>query len=143
MGIPDGAHTHGHGGGGLGMAVVVIAVAALAVRVAPMVLAVVSELLQMVLIAAAVIVAVGAAGLVGRLTWLWRRKHTDAARATLPHPGAVTPLHGVARAAPPLPGPPLAIERPQEIHLHLHLGGLTPAERAEVMRQLRGGQPGG
>ena len=23
---------------------------------------------------------------------------------------------------------------------HLHLGGLTPAERAEVMRQLRGGQ---
>jgi len=25
-------------------------------------------------------------------------------------------------------------------HLHLHLGGLSPAERAEVMRQLRGGQ---
>jgi hypothetical protein len=24
-------------------------------------------------------------------------------------------------------------------HLHLHLGGLSPAERAEVMRQLRGG----
>jgi hypothetical protein len=23
-------------------------------------------------------------------------------------------------------------------HLHLHLGGLTPAERAEVMRQIRG-----
>jgi hypothetical protein len=25
-------------------------------------------------------------------------------------------------------------------HLHLHLGGLTPAERAEAIRQLRGGQ---
>jgi len=25
-------------------------------------------------------------------------------------------------------------------HLHLHLGGLSAAERAEVMRQLRGGQ---
>ena len=24
-------------------------------------------------------------------------------------------------------------------HLHLHLDGMTPAERAEVMRQLRGG----
>ena len=25
-------------------------------------------------------------------------------------------------------------------HLHLHLGGLSAAERAEIMRQLRGGQ---
>lgn len=25
-------------------------------------------------------------------------------------------------------------------HLHLHLGGLSPPERAEAMRQLRGGQ---
>jgi hypothetical protein len=25
-------------------------------------------------------------------------------------------------------------------HLHLHLGGLSAAERDEVMRQLRGGQ---
>ena len=33
--------------------------------------------------------------------------------------------------------PPAAVDGGQ--HLHLHLGGLTPAERAEVMRQLRGG----
>jgi hypothetical protein len=34
--------------------------------------------------------------------------------------------------------PPASVDGGQ--HLHLHLGGLTPAERAEVMRQLRGGQ---
>jgi hypothetical protein len=34
--------------------------------------------------------------------------------------------------------PPAAVDGGQ--HLHIHLGGLTPAERAEVMRQLRGGQ---
>jgi hypothetical protein len=34
--------------------------------------------------------------------------------------------------------PPASLDGGQ--HLHLHLGGLTPAERAEVMRQLRGGQ---
>jgi hypothetical protein len=28
-------------------------------------------------------------------------------------------------------------------HLHLRLGGLSAAERAEVMGQLLGGQPGG
>jgi hypothetical protein len=32
--------------------------------------------------------------------------------------------------------PPQAVDGGQ--HLHLHLGGLTPAERAEVMRQIRG-----
>jgi hypothetical protein len=34
--------------------------------------------------------------------------------------------------------PPASLDGGQ--HLHLHLGGLTAAERAEVMRQLRGGQ---
>jgi hypothetical protein len=34
--------------------------------------------------------------------------------------------------------PPASIDGGQ--HLHLHLGSLTPAERAEVMRQLRGGR---
>jgi hypothetical protein len=34
--------------------------------------------------------------------------------------------------------PPASLDGGQ--HLHLHLGGLTPAERAEVMRQLRDGQ---
>jgi hypothetical protein len=32
--------------------------------------------------------------------------------------------------------PPSSLDGGQ--HLHLHLGGLSPAERAEVMRQLRG-----
>jgi hypothetical protein len=100
MGHPDGAHTHGSGSGGAGTAVLVVLAAALAVKLAGPVLSAVSELVQMVLIAAAVIVGVSANGLVALLTWRWHHRHTDAARATLPHPGAVSPLHGVARAAP-------------------------------------------
>jgi hypothetical protein len=38
----------------------------------------------------------------------------------------------------PAQQPPAAVDGSQ--HLHIHLGGLSPAERAEVMRQLRGGQ---
>ena len=111
----------------------VVLAAALAVKLAGPVLAAVSELLQMVLIAAAVIVGIGAAGVVGLLTCRWRRhRRTDAARATLPHPGAVTPLHGVARAAPPLPKPRPAIERPPEVHLHLH--GITAEDLAAILR---------
>jgi hypothetical protein len=44
--------------------------------------------------------------------------------------------------APQLPQyqqPPPAVQDGGQ-HLHLHLGGMSPAERAEVMRQLRGGQ---
>ena len=133
MGHPDGAHTHGSGGNGLGTAVLVVLAAALAVKLAGPVLTAVSELLQMVLIAAAVIVGVSAAGVMGLLTWQWHRRHTDAARAMPPNPGAVSPLHGVARAAPPLPGPPLrAIECPQEVHLHLH--GITAEDVAAILR---------
>ena len=99
----------------------VVLAAALAVKLAGPVLTAASEFLQMVLIAAGISVGVGAAGVVGLLTWRWRRhRRTDAARATLPHPGAVAPLHGVARAAPPLPKPPPAFERPPEVHLRLH-----------------------
>jgi len=39
---------------------------------------------------------------------------------------------------------PQAQQQPEAVqggqHFHLHLGGLTPAERAEAIRQLRGGQ---
>ena len=38
----------------------------------------------------------------------------------------------------PAQPPPPAVNGGQ--HLHLHLGGLSPEERAEVMRQLRGGR---
>ena len=57
--------------------------------------------------------------MVGLLIWRWRRTHKDAARARPPFRGALYPLHGVTRAAQPLPGPRAAIERPQEAHLHL------------------------
>ena len=105
--------------------------AALAVKLAGPVLAAASELLQMVLIADGIIVGAGAAGLVGLLTWRWRRRPTDAARATLPHPGAVTPLHGVTRAAQPLPQPRPALGRAPEIHLHLD--GLAPEDLAVIL----------
>jgi hypothetical protein len=57
MGHPDGAHTHGSGGSGLGTAV-------LAVKLAGPVLDAAAELLRVLLIAAGVIVGVGAASLV-------------------------------------------------------------------------------
>jgi hypothetical protein len=73
MGHPDGAHTHGSGGSGLGTAVLVVIGAALAVKLAGPVLDAAAELLHVLLIAAGVIVGVGAANLVGLLAWRWRR----------------------------------------------------------------------
>ena len=83
MGHPDGAHTHGSGGSGLGTAVLVVIGAALAVKLAGPVLDAAAELLHVLLIAAGVIVGVGAASLVGLLAWRWRRGN-DAARAMPP-----------------------------------------------------------
>ncbi len=75
----------------------------------------------MLLIVVAVTARAGASfGLAGLLIWRWRRTHKDAARARPPLRGALCPLHGVTRAAQPLPGPRAAIERPQETHLHPH-----------------------
>jgi hypothetical protein len=105
-------------GGGLGdtvdAIVVVLVVVAVAGPVLGAVAAAVAELVHVLLIAAAVIVGVGAAGLGGLLAWRWRRTRPDAARAMPP----LSPR--VARAAQPLPAPPPAIERAPEIHLHLH-----------------------
>jgi hypothetical protein len=50
-----------------------------------------------------------------------------AACAIPPLHGAVYPLHGVARAAQPLPQP--AIERPGELHLH----GVTAEDVAAIL----------
>jgi hypothetical protein len=83
MGIPDGAHTHGSGGSGLGSAVLVILGAALAVRLAGPVVAAAAGLLHVLLIAAGVIVGLGAASLVGLLAWRWRLQK-GAARAIPP-----------------------------------------------------------
>jgi hypothetical protein len=76
--------------------------------------AAVAELFHALLIAAGVILGLGAAALVGLLAWRWRRSHSDAARAMPPLPPRV------ARAAQPLPPPRPAIPRPPDIHLHLH-----------------------
>ena len=69
--------------------------AALAVKLAGPVLDAAAELLRVLLIAAGVIVGVGAASLVGLIAWRWRSRK-DAARA-------MPPRTLVARAAPPLP----------------------------------------
>jgi hypothetical protein len=122
MGHPDGAHTHGSGGSGIGTAVLVVIGAALAVKLAGPVLDAAAELLHVLLIAAGVIVGVGAASLVGLLAWRWRRWHPDAARAMPPLP------RKMARVAQPLPKAQLAHvlpaenqrELPGELHLHLH-----------------------
>jgi hypothetical protein len=98
-------------------------------------LAVRAELLQVFLILAGVIVGVGAAGLVGLLTWRWRRTQADAARAMPPLPTKM------ARAAQPLPKawPVHALpaefprELPAEVHFHLH--GVSADEIAAILRR--------
>ena len=128
MGIPDGAHTHGSGGSGLGMAVLVVLGAALAVRLAGPVLAA-AEVVYVLGIVVAVIVGGAAVALMVALASRWRRRRLDAARAEVP--AAHLPL----RAAQPLPPSRHAIERPREVHLHLH--GVSAAELAAIIRQQR------
>jgi hypothetical protein len=133
MGIPDGAHTHDSGGSGLGTAVLVVLGAAVAVKLAAPVLAAASELLNIVLIAAAVIGGLGAAGLVALLAWQWRRTLAGAARATPPLPAKVV------RAALPLPKAQRPRELPAGLHgqtpgeLHLHFHGFTAEDVAAII----------
>jgi hypothetical protein len=109
--------------------------AVVVVRIAVPVLDAVAELLQVFLIVAGVIVGVGAAGLVGLLTWRWRRTQADAARAMPPLPTKM------ARAAQPLPKawPVHALpaefprELPAEVHFHLH--GVSAEEIAAILRR--------
>jgi hypothetical protein len=108
----------------------VVLAAALAVKLAGPVLGALAELLHVFLIGAGVIVGAGAASLVGLLIWRWRCTYKDAARARPPFRGALYPLHGVTRAAQPLPGPRAAIERPREVRLHLH--GISAEEIAGI-----------
>ena len=133
MGHPDGAHTHGSGGSGIGTAVLVVIGAALAVKLAGPVLDAAAELLRVLLIAAGVIVFVGAASLVGLIAWRWRSRK-DAARA-------MPPRTLVARAAPPLPKArpvhPLPAEFPRELptEVHFHLHGVSAEEIAAILRR--------
>jgi hypothetical protein len=96
----------------------------------------VAELVRVILIVAGVILAVGAAGLVGLLAFRMRHRLAGAARVMPPNPGAVSPLHGVARAAQPLPPLRPALERPQEVHLHLH--GVSAEGIAAILRSQDG-----
>ena len=130
---------------GAGTAVLVVLAAALAVKLAGPVLGALAELLHVFLIVAGVVVGVGAAGLVGLLTWRWRRTQADAARAMPPLPSKV------ARAAQPLPqarpARVLPAERQRELPggLHLHFRGLDAARVAAVIARQQEGDvnPGG
>jgi hypothetical protein len=131
MGHPDGAHTHGSGGSGLGTPALVVIGAALAVKLAGPVLDAAAELLRVLLIAAGVIVGVGAASLVGLIAWRWRSRK-DAARA-------MPPRTLVARAAPPLPQArrtaelPAAPRREPTGGLHLHFHGVSAEDVAAIL----------
>jgi hypothetical protein len=88
---------------------------------------------HMVLIIAAAVAMLGAAGMAGLLAFRVRRRLEDAARAGPPNLGAVSPLHRTARAARPLLEPRPAIEAPRQVHIHLH--GVTPEDVAELVRR--------
>jgi hypothetical protein len=98
--------------------------------------AILGPVLHLVLLALTVAGVILLGGLVGLVLWhvhrrlgglpVWQRtRHIQPQRQRRPVPQAQQPELGQGGQ-----------------HLHLHLGGLTPAERAEVMRQLRGGRPG-
>ena len=132
MGHPDGAHTHGSGGSGLGeLLVILLAVALLGPAVA--------ELVHTLLIIAAVLAGTGAAGLAALLMFRARRTLKGAARAVPPNPGAVSPLHRMARAAPPLPRaqrpPVLPVESGREVSggFHLHFHGVNAEDVAAII----------
>ena len=105
--------------------------AALAVKLAGPVLDAAAELLRVLLIAAGVIVGVGAASLVGLIAWRWRSRK-DAARA-------MPPRTLVARAAPPLLQArragelPAAPQREPPGGLHLHFHGLDAEDVAAIL----------
>jgi hypothetical protein len=95
--------------------------------------AAVAELFHVLLIAAEVILGLGAAAPVGLLAWRWRRSDSDAARAMPPLP------RKMAQAAQPLPEARPARVLPAEPHrelpagLRLHLHGVTAEDIAEII----------
>jgi len=123
MGHPDGAHTHG--GGGFDPMPILIIIGAIAV--AGPVAAAAVELLHILLIAVVVILSLGAVGLAAVIAFRvhrWRAGGTT--RVSLPAPTAARAVQ-----APREPRP--AIERPQEVHLHLH--GVSAEEIAAILRR--------
>jgi hypothetical protein len=130
MGHPDGAHTHGGGSSGLGTAVLALVGAALAVKVLPVVLDAVAELVRLVLIVVAVLAGVAAAGGVAYIALRVRHRATEPARR----------VYRAAPVAPPrvraLPEPRPAIEAPRpEVHVHHHWHGVDAADVAAIIRE--------
>jgi hypothetical protein len=113
---------HGSSGGGWGGPIAAIFTAMILAAVLGPLLHWLEIALACVGIAAAITV-----GLTVRRRWRQRQ--------ALP-PGRYVPWMPPSRQHPQLGGqqPSASLDGGQ--HLHLHLGGLTPAERAEVMRQL-------
>jgi hypothetical protein len=101
---PDGAHTHGSGGSGLGTAVLVVVGAALAVKLAGPVLGAVGALVHVLLIAAAIILGVGAVGLLAFVAYRVRHggsRRTGQGPGGAPaSPGGGAARTGALRAAP-------------------------------------------
>ncbi len=128
MGIPDGAHTHGSGGSGLGTAVLVLVGAALAVKFAGPVAASVGELVHVLLVVGAIILGVGAGGLLAFVAYRVRHggsRRTVRARVVPPLPPvAARPVQAHSEPRP-------AIERSHEVHLHLH--GVSAEDVAAIL----------
>jgi hypothetical protein len=134
MGVPDGAHTHGSGGSGLGPVVLVILAVAL---LGPAVAAAAVELVHILVIVAAVIIGLGAAGLVAVVAFRVRRAGLETPRV----------VHRITPAAPrpsPLPSEPRqAIGQPGAVLLHLHGYPLrtSPPSSSATARMARNGGP--
>ena len=123
MGHPDGAHTHGSGGFDPMPILIIIG----AIAVAGPVAAAAVELLHILLIAVVVILSLGAVGLAAVIAYrVHRSRAGGTTRVSLPAPTAARAVQ-----APREPRP--AIERPQEVHLHLH--GVSAEEIAAILRR--------
>jgi hypothetical protein len=121
---------HGSGGGFNSLAVAVV------VGAAALLAGVITAIIHIVAIALTFIgLGAVAAGVIAVPLWLRRGRERRAMMA-----GRYVPFMQPPPQRHQLGGqqPPAGLDGGQ--HLHLHLGELSPAERAEVMRQLRGGQ---
>ena len=139
MGVPDGAHTHGHGGGsGIGAAVLAVVAVALAVKVLPVVVDAVAELLRIVLITVAVLAGLAVAG--GAAYVALRVRH----RATEP-PRRVYQAHPLAQPrsqALPEPRRSAAALPPAGGQLHIHFHGVAPEDVAAIVERQNGHDDG-
>jgi hypothetical protein len=137
MGCPFPEHHKSSGGGGgsggAWTALAVVLAAASAAAAARPVVHAAAELVQAVLIGASVLLGLAVAAVVAFVSFrVWHRA-TTAARAVEPPPPAV---RWTTRTLPEPREPRPALERPAEVHVHLH--GVQPADIAAM---LNGVQP--